>query len=76
MELGAGRRKKGDSVDHAVGIVLHKKIGDEVAEGEPLCTIHAQSDEDFERVQERLLAAYSWQEEPVSPPPLLHRIID
>jgi pyrimidine-nucleoside phosphorylase len=76
MELGAGRRKKGESVDHAVGIVLHKKIGDEVDEGEPLCTIHAQSDEDFERAEERLLGAYSWQEEPVRAPPLVHRIID
>jgi thymidine phosphorylase len=63
-------------VDHAVGIVLDKKIGDKVDEGEPLCTIHAQSHKDFERAEERLLLAYSWQQEPLSPPPLIHRIID
>ena len=38
--LGGGREKKEDSVDPAVGIVLHKKVGDKVAAGEPLATIY------------------------------------
>ena len=42
--LGGGREKKEDSVDPAVGIVVHKKIGDQVSEGEPLCTIHCHSE--------------------------------
>src|SRR5262249_31752987 len=37
--LGGGREKKEDSVDHSVGLVIHKKIGDPVAAGEPVCTI-------------------------------------
>src|SRR5438093_1610382 len=37
--LGGGREKKEDSVDPAVGITLHKKVGDQVTAGEPLCTI-------------------------------------
>ncbi len=42
--LGGGREKKEDSVDPAVGIVMHKKIGDRVRAGEPLCTIHYNSE--------------------------------
>jgi len=38
--LGGGREKKEDSVDPAVGLVLHKKVGDKIAAGDPLCTIH------------------------------------
>src|SRR5208282_1095752 len=40
MLLGGGREKKEDSVDPAVGLVLEKKIGDAVAAGESLCTVH------------------------------------
>ncbi|HEM61985.1 MAG TPA: thymidine phosphorylase, partial [Chloroflexi bacterium] len=67
--LGAGRTKKGEPVDHAVGIVLHRKIGESVAKNDPLCTIHAQSEEAASEAEEALLGAYKWQEDPVQPPP-------
>lgn len=41
MQLGAGRATKESDIDLAVGIVLHKKVGDKVREGESLCTVHA-----------------------------------
>ncbi|WP_179392649.1 pyrimidine-nucleoside phosphorylase [Sporosarcina sp. JAI121] len=41
MLLGAGRATKDDEIDLAVGIVLTKKIGDAVQEGEPLAIIHS-----------------------------------
>ena len=44
--LGAGRRRKGDQVDPAVGVVLHAKVGDRVEAGQPLLTIHARSPDD------------------------------
>ncbi|OCG46073.1 pyrimidine-nucleoside phosphorylase [Gilliamella sp. Choc4-2] len=44
MQLGAGRATKEDIIDPAVGIVLHKKVGDKVTEGEALLTIHASTD--------------------------------
>ncbi len=75
MELGAGREKKGDPIDLAVGVVLHKKIGDRVDRGEGLLTIHAQSRKDAERAEQRLLAACAWHNEPVAPPELVHRIL-
>jgi pyrimidine-nucleoside phosphorylase len=75
MKLGAGREKKGDPVDLAVGMVLHKKIGDHVGRGEGLCTIHAQALEDLTWAEQRLLAAYAWNDEPVEPPPLTRCIL-
>ena len=42
--LGGGREKKEDAVDPAVGVVLHKKTGDAVGVGEPLMTLHYNSD--------------------------------
>jgi len=43
--LGGGRARKEDSVDPAVGIIVHKKIGDRVSRGEPLCTVYYNSEE-------------------------------
>jgi thymidine phosphorylase len=40
MELGAGRRIKGERIDPAVGVVLATAVGDAVAEGEPLAEVH------------------------------------
>src|SRR5712692_1456932 len=42
--LGGGREKKDDTIDPAVGLVLHKKVGDAVEAGEPLCTVHYNSE--------------------------------
>ncbi|MDP2952364.1 MAG: pyrimidine-nucleoside phosphorylase, partial [Chloroflexota bacterium] len=75
MRLGAGRTKKGEPIDHAVGIVLHKKIGDHVEEGEEILTVHARSEEAAQEAESRLLSAYLWSEEPIEPPPLIHRLI-
>jgi pyrimidine-nucleoside phosphorylase len=74
-DLGAGRKKKGDPVDRAVGIVLHSKIGDHVKRGEELFIIHARSSDDAERAEASVLEAYAWEKRPVEPPPLVHRIV-
>jgi pyrimidine-nucleoside phosphorylase len=73
--LGGGRARKGDPIDHAVGVVLAKKIGDYVEKGEPLLTIHANDERKLADARRRLLDAYSWSDEPVERPPLIHEII-
>jgi pyrimidine-nucleoside phosphorylase len=75
MLLGGGRAKKGDVIDHAVGVVLQAKIGDEVQKGQPLLTVHANDEGKLAGAEQRLLAAYEWSDSPVDPPPLLHRTI-
>jgi pyrimidine-nucleoside phosphorylase len=75
MLLGGGRAKKGDKVDHAVGVVLQTKVGDYVEKGEPLLTVHANDEGKMSGALQRLLGAYDWSDEPVEPPPLVHRIV-
>src|SRR5512143_1351922 len=58
VTLGAGRAKKSDAVDHAVGFVIHKKVGDPVQKGEPLFTIHANDESKLAEARETVLAAH------------------
>jgi thymidine phosphorylase len=67
VSLGAGRRHKGDPIDHAVGLVLLAKVGDYVKAGAPLIEVHARSIEQARGVVPELLAAYRWDEEVPSP---------
>jgi pyrimidine-nucleoside phosphorylase len=76
MQLGAGRQTKGDPVDHAVGVVLHHKVGDRVDGGEPLFTIHARSEAEARPAAERILKAHGFQNEAVEPLPLFHGVIE
>jgi len=70
--LGAGRVRKGEEVDPAVGIVFRPKIGDRIDTGEPLGEIHARSQDAAEEASRRTLEALTVGEAPVEPPPLIH----
>lgn len=50
VELGGGRRRVDDVVDHGVGIELHRSYGDPVEKGEPLAEVLARSEEEADRV--------------------------
>lgn len=73
--LGAGREKKGQAVEHDVGIEILREVGDAVESGEPLFTIHAKNKEDFAAAKEDLLDAHRWSTSPVDPLPLIYDII-
>jgi pyrimidine-nucleoside phosphorylase len=75
VTLGAGRARKGDPIDHAVGIVVHRKVGDQLKEGEPLFTIHASDQALLEQARERLLAAHAFSEEKIEPLPLFYGVV-
>jgi pyrimidine-nucleoside phosphorylase len=70
--LGAGRAKKSDPVDHAVGFVIHHKVGDWVEKGEPLFTIHANDESKLVEVREVVLAAHSFSNQVVPALPLFY----
>lgn len=75
VDLGAGRAKKGDPVDHAVGIVIHHKVGDRLEAGQALFSVHANSQAKLKMAVERLLAAHQWSSEPCTPLPLFYGIV-
>jgi pyrimidine-nucleoside phosphorylase len=74
MTLGAGRERKDEPVDHAVGVVCRAKRGDPVQEGETLAEIHARDEAAAEVAAEALLAAYEIGDEP-EPRPLVLDLI-
>jgi pyrimidine-nucleoside phosphorylase len=69
VSLGAGRAKKSDPVDHAVGFVIYHKVGDRVEKGEPLFTVHANDEKKQTEARAQVLAAHIFSDAPV--PPLL-----
>ena len=70
--LGAGRAKKGDPIDHAVGFLIRKKVGDKVEAGEPLFEIHANDEAKLTEACKVVLSAYGFSEEFVPPLPLFY----
>jgi pyrimidine-nucleoside phosphorylase len=70
--LGAGRVRKGEQVDPAVGIVFRPKIGDRIDAGEPIGEIHARSRDAAEQAAAQALASMTVTGVPVEPPPLIH----
>jgi pyrimidine-nucleoside phosphorylase len=75
MELGAGREKKGDPIDYAVGIVLKHKVGDWVDDGEALFEIHANDQDRCLNAMKRVLAAHEFSHSRVSPLPHFYQTV-
>lgn len=73
VTLGAGRAKKSDPVDHAVGFIIHHKVGDQLRKGEPLFTIHANDKAKLAEARDAVLAAHGLSDSPVEPLPLFYK---
>jgi pyrimidine-nucleoside phosphorylase len=80
--LGGGRETKEDRIDHAVGLEFHKKIGERVEKGEPLATIHYNSDAKLTEAKSIVMESFVIDQdsgEQTKPPrpakPLIRRII-
>ena len=72
VALGAGRARKSDPIDHAVGFLIHHKVGDQVEKGEPLFSIHANDEEKLAEARASVLAAHVFSEESVERLPLFY----
>jgi pyrimidine-nucleoside phosphorylase len=75
LELGVGRKKKEDKVDHAAGIVIEAPVGAQVRAGETLAVVHARSAELAKSVVPRLQRAWRLSAtEAKRPPHVLARV--
>jgi len=72
MMLGAGRAKKGDPIDRAVGFVIHHKVGDRVQAGDPLFIIHANDQDRLAQARQQVMEAHNWSDEPVERLPMFY----
>ena len=74
-DLGAGRIRKEDSIDNAVGIVLNKKVSDKVEKGDTLVTIYANSKEKLEEAKKKLLEVIKIGEQEIEKPKMILEIM-
>jgi thymidine phosphorylase len=71
IRLGAGRERKGDPIDLAVGVQLEAKVGDQVRRGQPVAVLHANAAAPLAEARELLREAMAISETPVAAPPLI-----
>ncbi len=76
VDLGGGRKKKGDAIDHAVGILVEKKVGARVEAGDLLCTVHARNETEAASAVARILGAYTIGDTAVAGLPIIYERID
>jgi pyrimidine-nucleoside phosphorylase len=76
VQMGAGRSRKEDSIDHRVGIIVHHKVGDRVKKDDVLFTLHASDERSFVQAKTACLSACQWQNEPSKPLPLFYEVIE
>lgn len=76
VELGAGRARKGDPIDHAVGIMVHHKVGDRVEAGEALFTVHANDAARLAQAKKRLEEAVEWSDTVCDPLLLFYGVVN
>ena len=75
QRMGAGRMRKEDVIDPAVGFVMEKRIGDHVMPGDVLCTLHAASEENAKETEQRILSALSFTKERAPRARLLYALV-
>lgn len=74
--LGAGRERKEDIINKAVGIVLNKKVNDYVEKGDVLAYLHGDDEEKMQIAARRLTAAYAYSKQPRTDYKLVYEIIE
>ena len=75
QRMGAGRVRKEDLIDPAVGFVMEKRIGDPVRPGDVICTLHARNEESAREAEARILDALTFSPDPAPKARLLYALV-
>lgn len=76
LALGAGRNALGDKIDYSAGIILNKKTGDFVEEGEEIATLYSNDKSSFERAEKILLSATEIKDSKPEEEPLIYCTVE
>lgn len=74
--LGAGRKKKGASIDLSVGIMVWAKVGEAVEKGQPLFEVHARDEKTLAEAKQKLQNAVTIVQDEADPLPLFYGVVD
>jgi len=75
VALGAGREKKGEPIDHCVGVEVLCRVGDSIEAGQPLFVVHAQSEKAAQAATQRLVRSVRLADEAVELLPAVYEVI-
>lgn len=75
LVLGAGRENKESAIDLSAGLQMHKKIGDQVAVGDPIATVYTNKQESIEQASHIVLNSLKLSKESVPTPKLIQAIV-
>lgn len=73
--LGAGRATMADDIDPAVGLVMHKRVGDKIDEGEAICTLYVNDETNLEDAISTMYEAVCIGTKPDSVAPMVYGVI-
>ncbi len=74
--IGAGRQKKEDPIDYPAGIMIHKKAGDAVKQGDTLATVYTNRKDELTQSEKKVSGAYTIGQDKPSPEPLILCTLD
>lgn len=75
IDVGAGRKTSDDRVDFTAGILLHKRVGDAVKEGEAVATVYGATSNALGEAAGRVSSAISYRQTEVTVPPLITHVV-
>ena len=73
--MGAGRKKKDEVIDPAVGFVMRARLGDHVKIGDPIATLYARNEESAAQAEAAIKRTMTFSETPAKKPPLIYAVI-